>query len=65
LHFGVLPGCRGVCNPAMCAACLAALRAGRHPMRQRVNEVYVIEVEVTAHEIMMSMWVKSRMRKYV
>jgi hypothetical protein len=44
-HFGVLPGCRGVCNPAMCAACLAALRAGRHPVRQRVNEAYVIAAQ--------------------
>ena len=33
-HFGVLPGCRGVCNPAMCAACLAALRSKRHPVLQ-------------------------------
>jgi hypothetical protein len=29
----------------MCAACLAALRAGWHPVRQRVNEAYVIEAQ--------------------
>jgi hypothetical protein len=40
--FGVAEGCRGSCSPAMCSACLAALRAERHPVRQRVNEAYEI-----------------------
>ena len=42
LKFGVAEGCRGSCSPAMCSACLAALRAERHPVRQRVNEAYEI-----------------------
>ena len=42
LRFGVAEGCRGCCSPAMCSACLAALRAERHPVRQRVNEAYEI-----------------------
>jgi hypothetical protein len=34
LHFGVLPGCLRMCSPALCAACLAALRSKRHPVLQ-------------------------------
>jgi hypothetical protein len=45
LHFGVLPGCRGMCSPAMCSGCLSMLRAGRHPVRQMCNEAYVIEAQ--------------------
>jgi hypothetical protein len=45
LHFGVLPGCRGMCSPAMCSGCLSLLRAGRHPVRQMCNEAYVIEAQ--------------------
>jgi hypothetical protein len=45
LHFGVLPGCRGMCSPAMCSACFAARRAGRHPVRQMCNEAHVIEAQ--------------------
>ena len=45
MHFGVLPGCRSSCSPAMCSACFAALRAGRHPVRQLCNEAYVIEAQ--------------------
>jgi hypothetical protein len=45
-HFGVLPGCRGIVQPGdVLGLPVAALRAGRHPVRQMCNEAYVIEAQ--------------------